>query len=100
MEELGVDPVTLEDLYSKGLDPTIKQTGDLPKYVSSILKKSKNAERYHSQDPITRMISYLDEVAQLVVNKDVVDTLNNARKTQEISKYIGKDVDGVARTIL
>jgi len=46
------------------------------------------------------MISYLDETANLIVNKDVIDLLNKARENPDVAKYLGKSTDDIARTIL
>lgn len=90
-----------QEFIKKWYDTTLQQTWDLPKWMSSILKKSKNMEKYHIQDPITRMISYADEVWQLIVNKETVDIINNARKVwKEINQYIWKEADKFARKAL
>jgi hypothetical protein len=34
------------------------------------------------------MTSYLDEVANLTVNKDTIDLMNKARENKDINKYI------------
>ena len=58
-------------------------------------------EKYHIQDPITRMISYADEVWQLIANKETVDIINNARKAwKDINQYIWKEADDFARKTL
>ncbi len=100
LSDLGLQPSDLEDIIAKGYDPTITQTGNLPKYVSSILKRSKNAEKYHSNDTVTRMLSYIDETAQLIKNKDVTDLVNKAHQSSpELGKYLG-NTDSIVRTML
>lgn len=97
-----------QEFIKKWYDTTLQQTWDLPKWMSSILKKSKNMEKYHIQDPITRMISYADEVWQLIANRETVDLINNARQwweklkdwSTDINQYIWKEADSFARTAL
>lgn len=90
-----------QEFIKKRYDTTLQQTWDIPKWMSSILKKSKNMEKYHIQDPITRMISYADEVWQLISNKETVDIINSARKAwKDINQYIWKEADDFARKAL
>ena len=91
-----------EDFLKRWYDVDLTTTAEIPKWMSSILKTSHNMEKFHSQDPITRMLSYLDETGQLVMNKETVDLINNARwkDNSSINKYIWNEANQFAKTIL
>ena len=87
--------MTYEDFIRKWIDPDIR-AGDLPTWMSSILKSSKQAEIYHLDDPLSRIVSYADEVWNLLTNKKIIETIKDAKlywKTKwgwatDIAKYL------------
>lgn len=97
----NMDIKTYEELIQMWYNVNLSDVSEIPKYLSSILKSSKNAEIYHSHDPITRMISYIDQIWQLKMNKEMVDFLNNTRKSDDsINRYIWDDIQWFLKTLL